>query len=512
MQESNEQYGKWGKFNMKSLGTQDRWVDPDKKEGPDTHGITVGRQDAFNSMINLLLNHQQEIVKVPACSTLESANEWCRARPKSGYRAGLAHLNDDRIPEVVVYDRKGAPFIVNGYKLAGSDYGLRNAYYDANPTKLHRSINSMNEWKNSDNVFWSSEVDPENPYRRKDIEMTDLGKKLRSKGWKIPVRPKKQQSVYSIFCKLIAPFVKKFFTSDYYFAMIRKLNPEKLQPQPVLPINVGPANAELIRKIVSPITIYRYLYMKIVLRNYFFQLVDEKKINTNYAQFEEYLKEHKNQFFDWFCLNFLDSDKGLKEFSATRISDAIIAYNMCTGELNTDGSDVNDGLVFLAGLGNWADATPQMLMNVGNRSIQIRFIDLAVNQDAAGYFLRALQAKDKTAKQAMVRFKSRAQISAKDFFSQKLKKAFFIDENAYQLWKAGSEAGCFTAGSKEAFEHHVRNAAQAGVKAVSPTKPTREVSEDAPVDEPIEGDDDDEGAPQLSPEELAEFGRQIMGA
>ena len=96
MQESNEQYGKWGKFNMKSLGTQDRWVDPDKKEGPDTHGITVGRQDAFNSMINLLLNHQQEIVKVPACSTLESATEWCRARPKSGYRPGLAHLNDDR--------------------------------------------------------------------------------------------------------------------------------------------------------------------------------------------------------------------------------------------------------------------------------------------------------------------------------------------------------------------------------------------------------------------------------
>ncbi len=340
--------------------------------------------------------------------------------------------------------------------------------------------------------------------------MTELGKNLRKKGWKIPVRPKKQQSVYSIFCKLIAPFVKKFFTSDFYLSMVRKLVPEKLQPQPVLPINVGPANAELIRRIVSPITIYRYLYMKLVLRNYFFQLVDEKKINTNYAQFEEYLKEHKNKFFDWFCLNFLDSEKGLKEFSATRISDAIIAYNMCTGELNTDGSDVNDGLVFLAGLGNWADGTPQMLMNVGHSSTQIKFIDLAVNKDAAEYFLGALQAKDKTAKQAMVRFKSRAQDSAKDFFSKKLKQAFFIDENAYQLWKAGSNAGCFTAGSKEAFDHHVRNAAQAGVKAVSPTKPTRDVAE-VPIDEPIENSDDEE-PPQLSPEELTEIGRQIMGA
>ena len=492
MQESNEHYAKWGNYNMKNLGTQDRWVDPEKKEGPDNHGITAGRQDAFNSMINLLLNHQQEIVKVPACSSLASANDWCRARPKSGYRAGLAHLNEDRIPEVVVYDRKGAPFIVNGYKLAGSDYGLRNEYYEANPTKLHRSLNSMNEWKNSNKVIWSSEVDPENPYRRKDIELTQLGKKLRSKGWKIPVRPKKQQSVYSIFCKLIAPFVKNFFSSDYFMSIVRKIDTEKLRPAPTLNIEVGPANAELIRKIVSPITIYRYLYLKIVLRNYFFQLVDEKKINTNYAQFEEYIREHKNQFFDWFCLNFLDKGQDLKAFRPSRISDAIIAYNMSAGNLNIDGRDLNDGLVFLAGLGNWVDTTPHMLMQDGNDVKELKFIDLAVNHRAAEYFLTAVQSKDKKAKQSMATFKERAQESAKMFFRKTLKQTFFIDKNAYELWKAGSQAGCFTAGSQEAFEHHVRNAVQAKVKATSPTKPTRNVPEIPMTDEPAMMAEDDD--------------------
>ena len=98
MADTAKQFAKYGSFNMRDLGVKDRYIDTEKEQRQDSHGITEGRRDAFNSMINLLLNHQQEIVKVPACSTLESAQEWCDARPKSGYRAHLAHLNDDRIP------------------------------------------------------------------------------------------------------------------------------------------------------------------------------------------------------------------------------------------------------------------------------------------------------------------------------------------------------------------------------------------------------------------------------
>ena len=478
---------KYGKFTLDELGVKERWHDPNKKEGPDSHGITQGRKDAFNSMINLLLNHQQEIIKVPACSTLESAQEWCDARPKSGFRAGLAHLNDDRIPEVVVYDRKGAPFIINGYKMKKSDFGLRNAYYEAHPSKEHRAVRSMSEWVND--ACWSYDKDPENPYKRTNIEMTQTGRNLKSKGWRIPAKPKKQQSVYSVFCKLIAPYVKKFFSSDYFLALFRNAAPESYKVPPVLAVNPGPSNADLVRRLISPITIYRYLYMKLVLRNYFFQLIAQEKIDANYHQFEEYLKEHKNQFLDWFCNNFLDSEKGFKSFSDARISDPIIAHNMCKGVLNTDGTDVNDGLIFLVGVDNWIDQTPHMLMG----EQQIRFIDLIVNNEAAAHFLGGLEAKNKQPRASMAKFKRRAQESAKTFFKDRLKQAFFIDPNAFELWKAGSEAGCFTAGSPEAFQHHVGKAQEDGKKALSPTKSVRDVPENTIADEPVPIDDSDDG-------------------
>ena len=482
MADTAKQFAKYGSFNMRDLGVKERWTDPSKEQGPDTHGITEGRRDAFNSMINLLLNHQQEIVKVPACSTLESAKEWCDARPKSGYRAHLAHLNDDRIPEVVVYDRKGAPFIVNGYKMKGSDYGLRSEYYTANPTKKHRAINSMREWL-SDSC-WSSKQDPENPYRKVNIKRTAIGDKLKSKGWKIPTKPKAQQSVYSIFCKLVAPYVKTYFGSEQFLKLFRTMSDEKvgaLAVKPTLQINPGPANGEFIRRIITPITIYRYLYMKLVLRNYFFQLVDQKIINADYRQFEQFLKEHKNSFFDWFCNNFLDKSSGLNAFSDARISDAIIAYNMSKGDLNTDGSDLNDGLVFLVGVDNWANSVPVMFTDEQN---PIHFVDLVVNNEAADYFLTALQNNDKRAKQAMVTIKMCAQESAKQFFKDRLKQRFFIDQDAYDLWKAGHEAGCFTAGSGEAFTEHTSTGG-----TTSPTKAVRPMVENV-SENPVQDDDE----------------------
>ena len=487
MQDTSKQFAKYGSYTMRDLGVQDRWIDPDKKEGPDTHGITEGRQDAFNSMVNLLLNHQQEIVKVPACSTLESAQEWCNARPKSGYRAGHAHLNDDRIPEVVVYDRKGAPFIVNGYKMKGSDYGLRSEYYTANPTKKHRAVNSMREWLTDS--CWSAETDPENPYRKMNIKRTVVGDKLKSKGWRIPAKPKAQQSVYSIFCKLVAPYVKRYFGSQDFLKLFRGMENEQnfnaLAVKPTLVASPGPANGEFVRRIITPITIYRYLYMKLVLRNYFFQLIDQKVIRADYNQFEQFLKEHKNTFFDWFCRNFLDKDKGLKDFSNARVSDAIIAYNMSKGTLNTDGSDLNDGLVFLVGVENWADPAPFML----NGQEGLHFIDLVSNNAAADSFLTALQNKDKVAKQVMAVIKERAQASAKQFFKDRLKQRFFLDQNAYNDWKGGHEAGCFTAGSVEALQEHV--ARDESGKSLSPTKAVRPMSENV-ADVPIVDEDDDD--------------------
>ena len=158
---------------------------------------------------------------------------------------------------------------------------------------------------------------------------------------------------------------------------------------------------------------------------------------------------------------------------------------MSKGDLNTDGSDLNDGLVFLVGVDNWADPTPVMF----NGEQPIYFIDLVINNDAAAAFLTALQNKDKRAKQAMAVIKERAQASAKQFFKDRLKQKFFLDQDAYNEWKGGHEAGCFTAGSGEAFQEHI--ARDVTGKATSPTKAVRQMVENV-AEKPVVDDDDDD--------------------
>ena len=477
---------KYGQYNYSDMPTMDRYVDPNKPEPEDNHGITAVRKDAFDSMINLLLNHQQEIVKVPACSTLEGAEQWVKSRP--GYRAKLMHLNQDRIPDIAVVNRRGAVEIVNGYKMKKSDFGLRNKYWEANPLPEHRAGNSMSEWAREN--CWDVQPDPENPWRNKSVSISNIGADLKQKGWRIPVRPKKQQTVYSIFCKLIKEYVNRFFETDNFLQIVKNVHSAQTKHKDLNTSNIGGASAEFIRRIISPIAIYRYLYMKLVLRNYFFQLVDQRKINANYQEFTKYMSEHTNQFFEWFCDNFLDKSKGLLRFSDARISDAIVKYNMCTGNLDVDGSDPNDGLVFLVGTKNWFNEEP--VGNIGG--VPVTFGALFLNNDLATNFLTILtnrnsEAKDKRiAKQAMAKYKKIAQQSAKEFFSKTVKQHFFLDSNAYDLWKAGHEAGCFTAGSQEAYDEHIK---EGGV--VSPTKPVKEVPESLRMtEEAADGEDDEE--------------------
>ena len=61
-------------------------------------------------MLTLILDHKKELQKIPAASSLSSATEWARKR---GLRAGEQDFNGDGIPEVVVYNKAGNPWIIN---------------------------------------------------------------------------------------------------------------------------------------------------------------------------------------------------------------------------------------------------------------------------------------------------------------------------------------------------------------------------------------------------------------
>ena len=94
-------------------------------------------------MLTLILDHKKELQKIPAASSLESATQWAKKR---GLRAGTEDFNHDGIKEVVVYNKAGRPFIINGYKLKSSDYGIRNRCYTQFPRSEDRICENMRKW------------------------------------------------------------------------------------------------------------------------------------------------------------------------------------------------------------------------------------------------------------------------------------------------------------------------------------------------------------------------------
>ena len=171
-------------------------------------GLAYGEKtkNLYDSMINMIVNHKMELQKIPQCSSLATAEQWANKR---GLRAGVQDFDGDGIQEVVVYNKAGQPMIINGYRPKASDFAIRNAYWEANPTYENRlDAGPMRQWI-TDKAY---KVEPheDNPWKR-TITTTPFGEKLKEYGFKMPTKPKKQFSVFSVFSKLIAPLVKKLF-------------------------------------------------------------------------------------------------------------------------------------------------------------------------------------------------------------------------------------------------------------------------------------------------------------
>ena len=175
---------------------------------PRPNGFTENRQDMYNAMLNLILKHKVELQKIPAASSLASATNWAAKR---GLRAGEADLDKDGKPETVVYDKSGKPYIINGYRLKASDYPIRKAFYTAFPTPEDRAGESMSSWIKQQ--AFSVQVDPDNPWRQ-TVTNTQFGDRLKEWGYRMPTKPKKKQSVFNIFCKLVAPVLKEYYEGE----------------------------------------------------------------------------------------------------------------------------------------------------------------------------------------------------------------------------------------------------------------------------------------------------------
>ena len=359
-------------------------------------GYSDDTKDMYNAMLTLILDHKKELQKIPAASSLESATIWARKR---GLRAGTEDFNNDGIPETVVYNKAGKPWIINGYKLKASDYPQRNAFYTKFPTSEARAGESMKSWL-QDQVY-DVRDDPTNPWR-KHIRKTEFGRQLEESGYKMPTKPKKKLSVFNIFSKLVAPILKEYYESEDGY------------PITLLGEQAGPNCIKVLKKIVSPISMYRMLYMKMVEREYFFWLItnySNRFGRLTYNQFKQYVKNNDNSFYQWFKTNYLTPEQ--TQLKPNKITPLIIQGQIVKGDIQWDGSDPDDAIVFMIGLANMEDEECNSVLR---------------NNEAAGDFLLALSDKHherhKQAMKAIAKWKKVASTSQKKFFKDQIQWLF----------------------------------------------------------------------------------------
>ena len=398
------------KMNSQYNYSNFKTLDDERKER--LAGIKYGEdtQNLYDSMINMIVNHKMELQKIPQCSSLAGAQAWATKRK---LRAGQEDFDKDGVPEIVVYNKAGQPMIINGYRPKPSDYAIRNAYWSENPT-LEKRIDAgpMMDWVKA--KAYTVTEDPDNPWKR-TIRKTQWGSELKEKGYKMPTKPKKQYSVFNIFCKLIAPYVNTYFDDKQYF-------------QESLGETAGPSCVKLIKKIVSPISIYRALYLKLVERVYFVHLVDNGIITKDYKKFKEYLKNNPNKFWTYFKNNYLDRSD-LRKFKETIINDAVVVRSMAKGELNWNMSDIDDTILVLMGADN--------IQTDG-------FKELVTIEEHADAMLEGLKSDDikekRKSRKELEKYKENSRKGCKVFFDR-LQADFFTTDTAFQNYRASIEHG-----------------------------------------------------------------------
>ena len=373
-------------------------------------GYTDNRRDMYNAMLNLILKHKVELQKIPATSALESAQIWAAKR---GLRAGEQDLDRDGHPETIVYNKAGKPWIINGYKLKASDYPTRRAFYSAFPTAEERAGERMSDW--IIDQAYDVRVDPNNPWRQ-HVSNTQFGDQLKTWGYRMPTKPKKKQTVFNIFCKLVAPVLREYYEASEGY------------PATFFGDGAGANSVALFKKIVSPISIYRMLYLKLVERIYFFFTRESRPeyANMSYAQFKQYIKNYENVFYSWFRTNYLDQTQ--KQFKPGRITPLVIQGAFVKDGVQWDGSDPDDAVVFMFGIENMAGDLADIIRNNG----------------ASGQFLEDLKDKKspnyKQNTKALAKWKKAAAASQKQFFKDQI-QYLFENDGALQRYQEAIENG-----------------------------------------------------------------------
>ena len=399
-----------GKFGIKE--------DKRRQETRYSNAFTEKKKNLYDTLVNMVVNNKMELQKIPACSHIDTAGEWAEKR---GLRAGQEDFDKDGHPETVVYNKAGQPFIINGYKLKASDYPIRNAYWGSHKTTEDRAGEPMKGWIKEQ--AYQEDIDEKYPWKR-TITTTPFGSRLKAWGYRMPTKPKKQISVFSHFCKLISPYVKAYFENGSVMNLLGK--------------GITSSSTIILKKIISPITIYRMLYMKIVERWYFFHL-RRGGMEMAYKDFKTYCKNNPGKFWEFLNDNIL---KDFETFKPNIINDDVIARLFVKDDMDWNFEDKDDAIIFLMGKENIDD--DEFTDVIQNEGCVKDGSGNVLTPGNADNFIKDLQHGDKAAKKmaskVLEKWKVRARKGTKEFFESQVQYLMENDkayEKYLKLYNAG---------------------------------------------------------------------------
>ena len=324
-----------------------------KDEEQDPFAISKSKEDLIDSMLNLIVNHKKSLKLIPQCSHPATAKEWAAKRGLSISTPDLD--NNPATQEVVVWDKSGRyPYVVNGYQLTRSDFPTRHAYWGTHQTAESRFDEPMDDWIR--NKVYRTTTRPDNKWIIDTVGNTELGDQIEKYGYGMPTKPKKMMTPYAVFSKLIAPLVKRVWATKRFYDVLDIQTDSSDSSSYV---------AEMFKKIISPISIYRALYLRLVEQKFYFKICDDNGGNPiDYVAFKKYMKTDrgKSNFYSWFYQNILDGENREK-FNEKEVSLTIVCENLVPPRNQGDPIRQMDMLFHLLGTAN-LDSTEPFLADV----------------------------------------------------------------------------------------------------------------------------------------------------
>ncbi len=178
-----------------------------------THPNNTPSRIGIPEMMKVILDMQRDIRKISEAQSIEGA-EQLAARWGKGHNAQVGDINDDGIPDVVIYDEHGNPVVVNGYTTTQSNHPVRYQYFKENPTKEQRRANPMSTWKKG--VYGAVYENKENPFVR--TGMNDKPAWLtaaETKHFRTIKEPKETRSPYQAFQEIVSQMINTIMTETY---------------------------------------------------------------------------------------------------------------------------------------------------------------------------------------------------------------------------------------------------------------------------------------------------------